>query len=71
MEGIGNKGLGVEVPTPKALGDGHEEVDKQPNTGNPDAGIVLVLANEVDVFAGRVVVMVTDTMGMGVPMGVT
>lgn len=71
MEGIGDKGLGVEVPAPKALGDGHEEVDKQPNTGNPNTGIVLILAGEVDVFAGRVMVMVTNAMGMRVPMGPT
>jgi len=71
VEGISNEGLGVKVPAPNTLGDGHEEIDKQSNTSNSDSGIMLVPADEVDIFARRVMVMVADTMGMGVTVGVT
>ena len=66
MEGISYECLRVEAPPPDALGDGHEQVDEQANTGDAYAGIMPIPAGEVDVLAGRVVVVVADAVGVRV-----
>lgn len=55
----------MEIPPSQALGNGHQQVHKEPNAGNSDARVVLVLAREINVFGWGMVVVVPNAMGVG------
>ena len=49
MERVSNEGLRIEEPTAKPFSNGHEEVDEESNSSDPDASIIFTRRGEVGI----------------------